>query len=53
MNIKEKASYIKGLMAGMELDESKKELLLGSYSTVGIGIYRANGNTYIACLLVG
>lgn len=33
--------------------DSYKELLLGSYSTVGIGIYRANGNTYIACLLVG
>ena len=33
--------------------DSYKELLLGSYSTVGIGVYRANGNTYIACLLVG
>lgn len=28
MNIKEKASYIKGLMEGMELDESKKETKL-------------------------
>ncbi len=28
MNIKEKASYIKGLMAGMELDENKKETKL-------------------------
>lgn len=28
MDIKEKASYIKGLMAGMELDENKKETKL-------------------------
>lgn len=28
MNIKEKASYIKGLMEGMDLDESKKETKL-------------------------
>ena len=33
--------------------DSHRELLLGGYSTVGIGVYRANGNTYIACLLVG
>ena len=32
--------------------DSHRELLLGAGSTVGIGIYRANGYTYIACLLV-
>ena len=31
--------------------DSHRELLLGAVSTVGIGIYRANGYTYIACLL--
>ena len=34
------------------VSDSHRELLLGSGSTVGIGIYRANGYTYIACLLV-
>jgi len=29
--------------------DSHKDLLLGSYSTVGIGVYRVNGLTYIAC----
>ena len=33
--------------------ESHRELLLGNFSTIGIGIYRSNGYTYIACLLVG
>lgn len=33
--------------------DSHKELLLGGYSTVGIGIYRAGGYTYVTCLLVG
>ena len=33
--------------------DSHKDLLLGSYSTVGIGVYRVNGLTYIACLLTG
>ena len=33
--------------------DSHKDLLLGSFSTVGIGVYRENGMTYIACLLAG
>jgi uncharacterized protein YkwD len=33
--------------------DSHKELLLGGYSTVGIGVYRAGGYTYVACLLAG
>lgn len=33
--------------------DSHRELLMGSFSTVGIGVYRANGYTYVACLLVG
>lgn len=33
--------------------DSHKELLLGGYSTVGIGVYRVNGLTYVACLLTG
>ena len=32
--------------------DSHKELLLGGYSTVGIGVYRTDGYTYIACLLI-
>ncbi len=31
--------------------DSHKALLLGNFTTVGIGIHRANGYTYIACLL--
>lgn len=33
--------------------DSHKDLLLGSFSTVGIGVYRVNGLTYVACLLTG
>ena len=33
--------------------DSHKDLLMGSYSTVGIGVYRTGGYTYVACLLVG
>ena len=33
--------------------DSHKDLLLGNFSAVGIGVYRANGYTYVACLLVG
>ena len=33
--------------------DSQRELLLGSFSTIGIGVYRENGYTYVACLLVG
>ena len=33
--------------------DSHKDLLLGSYSTVGIGVYRTGGYTYVACLLTG
>ena len=33
--------------------DSHRELLLGNFSTIGIGVYRANGYTYIACLLAG
>ena len=35
----------------MESD-SHKELLLGGYSTIGIGVYRVGGNAYIACFLI-
>ena len=33
--------------------DAQKELLLGNFSTVGIGVYRSGGYSYIACLLVG
>ena len=33
--------------------ESHRNLLLGSSSTVGIGIYYAGGVIYVACLLIG
>ena len=32
--------------------DSHKQLLLGGYSTIGIGVYRVGGNTYVACLLM-
>ena len=34
------------------LSDSSKDLLLGGFSTVGIGVYRTGGYTYIACLLM-
>ncbi len=33
--------------------DSHRQSLLGGYSTLGIGVYRANGYTYVCCLLVG
>ena len=32
--------------------EDHQEILLGSYDTIGVGIYKANGVTYVTCLLV-
>lgn len=34
-------------------DDSYRETLLGSFHTAGIGVYRANGFTYVTCLLIG
>ena len=33
--------------------DSHRDLLMGGYSTIGIGVYRTGGYTYVACLLVG
>lgn len=58
-SVKELLVYVSGSGDGAAIvdkwmsSDSHRELLLGGYSTVGIGTYRANGNTYIACLLVG
>ena len=32
--------------------DSHRESLLGGYSTIGIGVYRSGGYTYVCCLLV-
>ena len=36
----------------MESD-SQRESLLGDYHTVGVGVYRTGGLTYVTCMLVG
>ena len=57
--VKELLVYVSGSGDGQAIvdkwmeSDSHKDLLLGNFSKVGIGIYRANGYTYIACLLVG
>lgn len=33
--------------------EDHQEILLGDFDTIGVGIYQANGVTYVTCLLVG
>ena len=33
--------------------DSHRESLLGDYHTVGVGVYRVDGLTYVTCLLVG
>ena len=37
----------------MDADGNRNSLMSTGFTTVGIGIYKANGCTYIACLLVG
>ena len=37
----------------MSSDSNSADILSGSYSKVGVGVYRAGGMTYVACLLVG
>lgn len=55
---KELLVYVSGSGDGAAIVEkwmasdSHRELLMGSFSTVGIGVYRENGYTYVACLLV-
>lgn len=36
----------------LESDSHRSSLLSGSYRTVGIGVYRSGGYTYVCCLLV-
>lgn len=33
--------------------ESHRGVLLGGHTTLGVGVYRANGYTFVACLLIG
>lgn len=33
--------------------ESHRGILLGGHTTLGVGVYRANGYTFVACLLIG
>ena len=33
--------------------DSHRSILLGGYSTLGVGVYRAGGYTFVACLLIG
>lgn len=37
----------------LESESHRGSILSGSYTTIGVGLYRANGYTYICCLLVG
>ena len=56
--VKELLVYVSGSgSAGDIVDkwmasDSHGQLLLGDFTTVGIGVYRSGGYTYIACLLV-
>ena len=38
-------------MADRWMEGNQRELLLGDYTTAGIGVYRADGITYVTCLL--
>lgn len=57
-SVKELLVYVSGSgSAGDIVDkwmasDSHAQLLLGDYTTVGIGVYRSGGYTYVACLLV-
>ena len=43
-----------GAMADRWMEsDSHRESLLGDYHTVGIGVYRTDGLTYVTCMLVG
>ena len=33
--------------------DSHRDILLGGYTTLGVGVYRANGVTFVACLVIG
>lgn len=33
--------------------DSHRSILLGGYTTLGVGVYRAGGYTFVACLLIG
>ena len=33
--------------------DSHRSILLGGYSTLGVGVYCAGGYTFVACLLIG
>lgn len=56
--VKELLVYVYGSGDGAAMvdkwmsSDSHRELLLGSFSTLGVGVYRANGFTYVACLLI-
>lgn len=56
--VKELLVYVYGSEDGSAMvdkwmsSDSHRELLLGSFSTLGVGVYRANGFTYVACLLI-
>lgn len=41
------------LVAKWMESETHRASLLGGYSVIGIGVYRANGFTYVCCLLAG
>ena len=55
---KELLVYVSGSGDGQSVvdkwmeSDSHRELLLGGFSTIGVGIYRNGGYTYVACLLV-
>lgn len=56
--VKELLVYVYGSEDGADMvdkwmsSDSHRELLLGSFSTLGVGVCRANGFTYVACLLI-
>lgn len=51
--------YVSGTADGTAMadrwmkSDSHREMLLGSWSAAGIGVYDANGFTYVTCLLIG
>ena len=57
-SVKELLVYVYGAGDGAGMvdkwmsSDSHRELLLGDYTTLGVGVYKTNGFTYVACLVI-